>query len=66
MKIKKVKDWDIRSCNHCYARNYQTSLFPTVGRRVDVLYDLVIDHTMLCLCEDCLKELKELIEGEGF
>ena len=58
--LKEHKLRDIASCNVCYARNYDTDLKPTIGKKVDCLYDLLIGGSSLLqitLCGECLLAL---------
>ena len=61
IEVKELK-YDSRSCNSCYARNYDTTIPTGIGHRVDKLYSLNIGNMQICLCEDCLKEVSNLIE----
>lgn len=58
---------DLRGCNACDATNYKPS-FPCRVRVVEKMYELRIDHTVLCLCEDCLKKVRSsvntMLEGD--
>ena len=65
IKIELVKG--IRSCGSCDAINYK----PTISynaRIVEKLYEIRIGYSVLCLCGECLRELRILAnqyESEG-
>lgn len=60
IRVLKIKSGDSRSCNCCRARNYESSVNLDIGERVDVLYELCIDHAHIALCEKCLAKVAEV------
>ena len=46
----------IRSCNGCYARNFDSNL-NAPGERVDLLFEVRIGNQCSCLCRNCLNRL---------
>lgn len=58
---------DIGSCAICMARNYDASVQPAIGHKVDTLYDLDFGSangsTIVRLCPDCLGALREEINA---
>ena len=61
-KIKVYPARDRCSCNACYARNYESSLTPQIGKKVDALYEVHIGQLVSVLCEDCLDTLRTAID----
>ena len=57
VKVSKEK---IRSCNGCFARNYESSL-PSFTEKVDLLFEVNIRNQQSCLCEKCLNSLHDAI-----
>lgn len=51
----------IVSCNACLARNYESSLSPQIGERVNELYDVDIGRMTVTLCKRCLERLSSAI-----
>lgn len=61
-KVKVVPTREPWSCNACQARNYGPSSNPSLGKRVDILYEVRIGTLVPVLCSDCLNALKHEIE----
>ena len=56
-KIEVVPAKGSCSCNACMARNYDSSLKPQIGKRVDDLFEVHVNMVVLTLCAECLAEL---------
>lgn len=50
---------ELRSCNVCYAKNYDGTLQSDV-ERVDLLFEVGIGSLYPCLCKKCLNRLIEV------
>ena len=48
-----------RSCNSCDAINHKSTILPS-ARIVKNLYDVRVGYSVLCLCGECLRELRIL------
>ena len=66
MEVKLTKD--TYSCSNCDAINYKPS-FSYNTRIVEKLYKVKIGYTVMCLCENCLKEMyllaNEILNNKG-
>lgn len=62
IEVREVQKNNIGSCNNCSAINFD-GCASYGARRVDKLYKLQISNSIICLCEDCLKELYDEISG---
>lgn len=47
----------IASCNSCSAKGYESKISLGKSHQVDTLFDIEVGNTVLCLCEDCIKDL---------
>lgn len=54
-----IKTQEIAVCNICYAHNYDSPNFNSIGERVDRLYSLRVGSQVLTLCDKCLDRLRE-------
>ncbi len=61
ISVKKTKE-KIRSCNGCFAKNYESSL-PTFNEKVDLLFEVNIGSQQTCLCEKCLNRLHHAVSS---
>lgn len=62
--VSKVEKHDIRSCNSCYARNYENEFDNlSSGEYVENLYSLQIGQLESCLCKKCMTEVVMKIVG---
>ena len=61
IELKLTKDNN--SCDSCDAINYNPSFWHS-AKMVKRLYKLRIGYIVLCLCEDCLKELTLSIDEQ--
>lgn len=52
---------NIRSCNNCSARNYESNFVFNDDKIVDILYELQISTMCICLCRDCLESLHNIV-----
>ena len=62
LSIRPVRE-NIRSCNGCMARTYESSTGISIGHRVDRLWEVVIGNMVVTLCDDCLNNLAQKIEA---
>ena len=56
-KITIKRAGETESCRACLAHNYDSTMKPELGRRVDKLYEVHIGMLTPILCEDCLASL---------
>ena len=52
---------DTASCNVCHANNHQSPLLNIVGKNTDRLYELSLGSVTAILCDDCLRELSDIL-----
>ena len=50
-----------RSCNVCFAQNYESPLCNK--KRTEDIYELTIERTCIALCGKCLKEVGQTIDN---
>ena len=52
---------DTASCNVCPANNHQSPLLNIVGKNTNRLYELSLGSVTAILCDDCLRELSDIL-----
>lgn len=61
---------DMASCNACLARNYDSTITPQIGDRVNALYEVHIGMMTPILCKRCLTRLEtaisEVLKEDGW